>query len=157
METPNPRYVERGIMWNRVAESVTARPGVRQRFTYVLRWRDASPPTQVMEVGNARSVLERAVRRALGGGPARGRGHSADREAARARRTWRNLPWPCAQRATRRECTASPPYLCGLATGSDGLPGARLRVQAFSRVPTRVCAWYSRARRQPGSTTDAAG
>jgi len=29
----NPSYVERGIMWNRVAESVTARPGVRQCFT----------------------------------------------------------------------------------------------------------------------------
>jgi len=29
----NPRYVEPGIMWNRAAESVTARPGVRQRFT----------------------------------------------------------------------------------------------------------------------------
>jgi hypothetical protein len=29
----NPGYVEPRIMWNRVAESVTARPGVRQRFT----------------------------------------------------------------------------------------------------------------------------
>ena len=29
----NPLYVEPGIMWNRAAESVTARPGVRQRFT----------------------------------------------------------------------------------------------------------------------------
>ena len=29
----NPGYVEPGIMWNRAAESVTARPGVRQRFT----------------------------------------------------------------------------------------------------------------------------
>ena len=29
----NPRYVEPGIMWNRAAEPVTARPGVRQRFT----------------------------------------------------------------------------------------------------------------------------
>ncbi len=29
----NPGYVERGIMWNRAAESVAARPGVRQRFT----------------------------------------------------------------------------------------------------------------------------
>ncbi len=29
----NESYVERGIMWNRAAESVTARPGVRQRFT----------------------------------------------------------------------------------------------------------------------------
>jgi hypothetical protein len=29
----NPAYVEPGIMWNRAAESVTARPGVRQRFT----------------------------------------------------------------------------------------------------------------------------
>src|SRR5258708_784040 len=33
MARDNPGYVERGIMWNRVAESVTARPGVRQRFT----------------------------------------------------------------------------------------------------------------------------
>jgi putative transposase len=29
----NPLYVESGIMWNRAAESVTARPGVGQRFT----------------------------------------------------------------------------------------------------------------------------
>jgi putative transposase len=29
----NPLYVEPGIMWNRAAESVTARPGVGQRFT----------------------------------------------------------------------------------------------------------------------------
>jgi hypothetical protein len=29
----NPLYVEPRIMWNRAAESVTARPGVRQRFT----------------------------------------------------------------------------------------------------------------------------
>ena len=29
----NDGYVEPGIMWNRAAESVTARPGVRQRFT----------------------------------------------------------------------------------------------------------------------------
>ncbi len=29
----NPDYVEPGIMWNRAAESVTVRPGVRQRFT----------------------------------------------------------------------------------------------------------------------------
>jgi hypothetical protein len=29
----NPAYVEPGVMWNRAAESVTARPGVRQRFT----------------------------------------------------------------------------------------------------------------------------
>jgi putative transposase len=29
----NESYVEPGIMWNRAAESVTARPGVRQRFT----------------------------------------------------------------------------------------------------------------------------
>jgi len=29
----NPAYVEPGIMWNRAAESVTARRGVRQRFT----------------------------------------------------------------------------------------------------------------------------
>jgi hypothetical protein len=29
----NPGYVEPGIMWNRAAESVTGRPGVRQRFT----------------------------------------------------------------------------------------------------------------------------
>jgi hypothetical protein len=29
----NPGYVEPGVMWNRAAESVTARPGVRQRFT----------------------------------------------------------------------------------------------------------------------------
>ena len=29
----NPRYVEPEIMWNRAAEPVTARPGVRQRFT----------------------------------------------------------------------------------------------------------------------------
>jgi putative transposase len=29
----NPAYVESGIMWNRAAESVTARPGVRLRFT----------------------------------------------------------------------------------------------------------------------------
>jgi putative transposase len=29
----NNGYVEPGIMWNRAAESVTARPGVRQRFT----------------------------------------------------------------------------------------------------------------------------
>jgi putative transposase len=29
----NPGYVEPGIMWNRAAESVTARAGVRQRFT----------------------------------------------------------------------------------------------------------------------------
>ena len=29
----NPPYVEPGIMWKRAAESVTARPGVRQRFT----------------------------------------------------------------------------------------------------------------------------
>ena len=33
MARENPRYVEPGIMWNRAAESVTARPGVRQRFT----------------------------------------------------------------------------------------------------------------------------
>ena len=38
-----------------------------------------------MEVGNARSVLERAVRRALGGGPARGGGHSADGDQVLAR------------------------------------------------------------------------
>src|SRR5258708_14488907 len=102
METPNPRYVERGIMWNRVAESVTARPGVRQRFTYVLCWRDASPPTQVVEVGNARSVLERAVRRALGGGPARGGGHSAGGEAARARLCRANVPGLRARRGSPR-------------------------------------------------------
>ena len=29
----NPCYVEPRIMWSRAAESVTARPGVRQRFT----------------------------------------------------------------------------------------------------------------------------
>ena len=29
----NPGYVGPGIMWNRAAESVTARPGVRQCFT----------------------------------------------------------------------------------------------------------------------------
>ena len=29
----NHGYVEPGIMWSRAAESVTARPGVRQRFT----------------------------------------------------------------------------------------------------------------------------
>jgi hypothetical protein len=29
----NESYVEPGIMLNRAAESVTARPGVRQRFT----------------------------------------------------------------------------------------------------------------------------
>ena len=29
----NESYVEPGIMWNRAAESVTGRPGVRQRFT----------------------------------------------------------------------------------------------------------------------------
>ena len=29
----NPDYVEPGIMWNLAAESVTARPGVRPRFT----------------------------------------------------------------------------------------------------------------------------
>ena len=29
----NPGYVEPGVMWNRAAESVTARPGVRRRFT----------------------------------------------------------------------------------------------------------------------------
>jgi putative transposase len=29
----NNGYVEPGIMWNRAAESVTVRPGVRQRFT----------------------------------------------------------------------------------------------------------------------------
>ena len=29
----NPGYVEPGVMWSRAAESVTARPGVRQRFT----------------------------------------------------------------------------------------------------------------------------
>jgi putative transposase len=29
----NPCYVEPGIMWNQAAEWVTARPGVRQRFT----------------------------------------------------------------------------------------------------------------------------
>jgi putative transposase len=33
MARENPGYVEPRIMWNRVAESVTARPGVRQRFT----------------------------------------------------------------------------------------------------------------------------
>jgi hypothetical protein len=33
MARENPDYVEPGIMWNRAAESVTARPGVRQRFT----------------------------------------------------------------------------------------------------------------------------
>jgi len=33
MARENPAYVEPGIMWNRAAESVTARPGVRQRFT----------------------------------------------------------------------------------------------------------------------------
>ena len=33
MARDNPGYVEPGIMWNRAAESVTARPGVRQRFT----------------------------------------------------------------------------------------------------------------------------
>ena len=33
MARDNPGYVEPRIMWNRVAESVTARPGVRQRFT----------------------------------------------------------------------------------------------------------------------------
>jgi hypothetical protein len=31
--TDNPTYVEPRIMWSRAAESVTARPGVRQRFT----------------------------------------------------------------------------------------------------------------------------
>src|SRR5260221_11792540 len=102
----NPRYVERGIMWNRVAESVTARPGVRQRFTYVLRWRDASPPTQVVEAGNARSVLERAVRRALGGGPARGGGHSADGEAARARLCRADGPGLRARRGSPRQVPA---------------------------------------------------
>jgi putative transposase len=33
MARENPGYVEPGIMWKRAAESVTARPGVRQRFT----------------------------------------------------------------------------------------------------------------------------
>ena len=33
MARENPSYVEPGIMWSRAAESVTARPGVRQRFT----------------------------------------------------------------------------------------------------------------------------
>jgi hypothetical protein len=33
MARENPGYVEPGIMWSRAAESVTARPGVRQRFT----------------------------------------------------------------------------------------------------------------------------
>ncbi len=33
LATENNSYVEPRIMWNRVAESVTARPGVRQRFT----------------------------------------------------------------------------------------------------------------------------
>ena len=33
LATENNSYVEPGIMWNRAAESVTARPGVRQRFT----------------------------------------------------------------------------------------------------------------------------
>jgi len=33
LASQNPRYVEPGIMWNRAAESVTARPGVGQRFT----------------------------------------------------------------------------------------------------------------------------
>ena len=33
LATENNGYVEPGVMWNRAAESVTARPGVRQRFT----------------------------------------------------------------------------------------------------------------------------
>jgi putative transposase len=33
LATENRGYVEPGIMWSRAAESVTARPGVRQRFT----------------------------------------------------------------------------------------------------------------------------
>ena len=33
LATENGGYVEPGIMWNRAAESVTARPGVGQRFT----------------------------------------------------------------------------------------------------------------------------
>jgi putative transposase len=33
LATENDGYVEPRIMWNRAAESVTARPGVRQRFT----------------------------------------------------------------------------------------------------------------------------
>jgi putative transposase len=33
MARENNGYVEPGIMWNWAAESVTARPGVRQRFT----------------------------------------------------------------------------------------------------------------------------
>src|SRR3989440_8024740 len=33
LATENNSYVEPGIMWNRAAESVTARRGVRQRFT----------------------------------------------------------------------------------------------------------------------------
>jgi putative transposase len=33
MARENPGYVEPGIMWNQAAESVTAQPGVRQRFT----------------------------------------------------------------------------------------------------------------------------
>jgi hypothetical protein len=33
MARENPGYVEPGVMWNRAAESVTARLGVRQRFT----------------------------------------------------------------------------------------------------------------------------